>query len=191
VISVVRAFVDTNVLFPFSVMDLMLALTEDAVHELVWTERLLAEWERVIIRAGRRSADSAAVITAAIREFFEEGRVAEEAYAGLVAQMPGRDPDDRHHMAAAVAGKASVIVTWNRVDFPAADLARYGIRVLDPDEYLCGLLGELPDEVVDTVVRVAARKRRPVMTPYDVCDALTKARVGTFATEVRAELDRR
>lgn len=27
-----RVFVDTNVLFPFSLMDLMLALTEDAVH---------------------------------------------------------------------------------------------------------------------------------------------------------------
>ncbi|MEV4618894.1 hypothetical protein AB0J74_09350 [Asanoa sp. NPDC049573] len=38
-----RVFVDTNVLFPFSVMDLMLALTEDAVHELVWTDALLAE----------------------------------------------------------------------------------------------------------------------------------------------------
>jgi hypothetical protein len=27
-----RVFVDTNVLFPFSVMDVMLALTEDSVH---------------------------------------------------------------------------------------------------------------------------------------------------------------
>lgn len=27
-----RAFVDTNVLFPFSVMDVMLALTEDSVQ---------------------------------------------------------------------------------------------------------------------------------------------------------------
>lgn len=40
-----RVFVDTNVLFPFSVMDVMLALTEDSVHEIVWSERLLAEWE--------------------------------------------------------------------------------------------------------------------------------------------------
>ena len=38
-----RVFVDTNVLFPFSVMDLMLALTEDSVHEVLWTQALLAE----------------------------------------------------------------------------------------------------------------------------------------------------
>jgi hypothetical protein len=38
-----RVFVDTNVLFPFSVMDLMPALTEDSVHKIVWSERLLLE----------------------------------------------------------------------------------------------------------------------------------------------------
>ena len=38
-----RVFVDTSVLFPFSVMDLMLALTEDGVHDLLWTEALLDE----------------------------------------------------------------------------------------------------------------------------------------------------
>ncbi|WP_255495185.1 MULTISPECIES: hypothetical protein [unclassified Nocardiopsis] len=34
-----RVCVDTNVLFPFSVMDLVLALTEDMVHEVHWTDR--------------------------------------------------------------------------------------------------------------------------------------------------------
>lgn len=39
-----RVFVDTNVLFPFSLMDLMLALTEDAVHTVVWSDHLLEDW---------------------------------------------------------------------------------------------------------------------------------------------------
>ncbi|MFH8513843.1 hypothetical protein ACH4CE_01575 [Streptomyces gelaticus] len=67
-----RVFVDTNVLFPFSVMDVMLALTEDSVHEIVWSERLLAEWERVIVREGRRSAESAAAVAQAVRRFFAD-----------------------------------------------------------------------------------------------------------------------
>lgn len=65
-----RVFVDTNVLFPFSVMDLVLALTEDGVHEVTWSRALLAEWERVIVREQRRTAASAASVTAAIREYF-------------------------------------------------------------------------------------------------------------------------
>jgi predicted nucleic acid-binding protein len=107
---VARVFVDTNVLFPFSVMDLMLALTEDSVHEVLWTQALLTEWERVIVREQRRTAVSAAAITAAIREFFPEGEVPESAYTHLIAQMPGDDPDDRVHMAAAITGDAQAIL---------------------------------------------------------------------------------
>ncbi|MEU1882002.1 hypothetical protein ABZ470_32275 [Streptosporangium sp. NPDC020072] len=62
-----RVLVDTNVLFPFSLMDLMLALTEDAVHTLVWSDHLPAEWERVIVRERQRSAPAATRISAAIK----------------------------------------------------------------------------------------------------------------------------
>ena len=56
----------------------------------------------MIVREQRRSAESAARICGAIREFFPEFQIEEKAYADLVHQMPGPDLDDRHHMAAAV-----------------------------------------------------------------------------------------
>ncbi|MGH3679253.1 MAG: PIN domain-containing protein [Natronosporangium sp.] len=183
-----RVFVDTNVLFPFSVMDLMLALTEDAVHEVIWTETLLAEWERVIIRQHRRSAESAASITAAIREFFPESRIAAEDYASLVTSMPGADPDDRHQMAAAISGRARILVTWNLRDFPAEPLAALGLRVADPNQYLCELLDQFPQEVTATVARLAGEKRRPPKTPTDLANDLAKAGVETFADRLRATL---
>lgn len=176
-----RVFVDTNVLFPFSVMDLMLALTEDAIHDVLWTDALLAEWERVIVREQRRSAESAARVTAAIREFFADSRVGEHEYQELIAEMP----DDRQHMAAAVASGASAIITWNRDDFPSEALAHRGVRVVDPDEYLCELIAEFPHEVVNTVVRVAAGKRRPPMSVHDLADHLAKAGVASFASRLR------
>ena len=46
-----RVFVDTSVLFPFSVMDLLLALTETRLYQVLWTDELLAEWDRVRGRA--------------------------------------------------------------------------------------------------------------------------------------------
>jgi excisionase family DNA binding protein len=52
---VAKVFIDTNVLFPFSVMNLMLALTEDGIHDVIWSDALLDEWERVIVRERRRS----------------------------------------------------------------------------------------------------------------------------------------
>lgn len=102
--SVSKVFVDANVLSPFSVMDLLLALTEDGIHDVLWTAELLDEWERVIVRSGRRSPDAAAGITATIREFFADTRIPPESYRHLVPEVGGRDPDDDVHMAAAVAG---------------------------------------------------------------------------------------
>ncbi|MFE2287805.1 PIN domain-containing protein [Streptomyces sp. NPDC059443] len=176
-----RVFVDTNVLFPFSVMDLMLALTEDSVHEVVWSERLLAEWERVIVREGRRSAESAAAVTRAVRDYFGDCEVAESDYAHLVHGMPGGDPDDRYHAAAACAAGAHALITWNLADFPAADMARLGVRVLDPDTYLCELHAQWPQEVSGTVARLAAGKRNPPLTLGDVAARLGKAGLTRFA----------
>ena len=95
-----RVFVDTNVLFPFVLMDTMLTLAEDGVHELLWSDALLGEWERVIVRKHARSPQAAADIARAIREHFPEGKIAESQYVRLVSSMPGMDPDDRRHMAA-------------------------------------------------------------------------------------------
>jgi predicted nucleic acid-binding protein len=184
-----RIFVDTNVLFPFSVMDLMLALTEDGVHEVLWSQALLAEWERVIVREQRRPAASAASVTAAIGQYFADSEVPETAYAHLIKQMPGDDPDDRVHMAAAIAGRAEAIITWNTADYPAEALAAHGVRVCGPDEYLCQLLDAWPDEVLATAVRLAGEKRRPSMTPTDLADILTKAGVPAFAQRLRTLLD--
>ncbi|WP_239309895.1 PIN domain-containing protein [Frankia sp. Cj3] len=185
-----RVLADTNVLFPFSVMDLLLALTEDGVHTILWTEALLDEWERVIVRSGRRSASSAAAVTTAVRTFFPDAEVRFDDYADLIARMPGRDPDDRVHMAAAAAGHATHLVTRNLSDFPAAPLAAYGVMVADPDTYLCELCTEFENEVTSTVVRLAGEKRHPPMSTADLLGYLERAGVERFAARVRSTLSR-
>ncbi|QYC40856.1 hypothetical protein Nocox_16210 [Nonomuraea coxensis DSM 45129] len=184
----VRVFVDTNVLFPFSLMDLMLALTEDAVHTVIWSDHLLEEWERVIVREQHRSAAAAARISSAIREFFADTRVPEDDYKHLLDRLAGPDPDDRHHMAAAIAGRAQTLVTWNLTDFPAATLSAYEVTVTDPDTYLCSLLAQSPHEVVAALVRMAEGKRRPPMTGADITHALERAGVPVFARRARTRL---
>jgi len=121
---VARIFVDTNVLFPFSVMDLLLALSEDGVHTVVWTDALLDEWERVIVDEQRRTPETAAAITAAIRSFFANSKVELADYEHLLDEMPGPDTDDHHHSAAAISGGATVLLTHNRADFPTKPLAQ-------------------------------------------------------------------
>lgn len=183
-----RFFADTNVLFPFSVMDLLLALTEDGVHELIWTDALLNEWEDVIVREKKRTPESAASITSAVRDFFDDCKVERTEYEDLVDEMPGPDEDDHEHMAAAVARQPCTILTHNRKDFPSKPLKDRGVRVTDPDTYLCELVDDLPDEVIDTLVRLAAEKDRPPKTPEDLLDDLEAAGVPRFAAKARAFL---
>lgn len=184
-----RVLADTNVLFPFSLMDLMLALSQDRIHTLLWSERLLAEWERVIVREQHRSPQAAAAITAAIREYFPDNGVTEADYKPLLAELEGPDPDDLHHAAAAAAGRATTLITWNLADFPAATLGPLGITATDPDSYLCSLLERDPAEVTATLRRMAAEKRRPPMNTSDVLDALVRAGVPVFAGRARHLLD--
>ncbi|MER5364015.1 PIN domain-containing protein [Streptomyces sp. NPDC002722] len=186
-----RVFVDTNVLFPFSVMDVILALTEDSIHEIVWSERLLAEWERVIVRERKRSADSAAAVVRAVRRFFADCEIEAAAYGHLVDGMPGDDPDDRHHAAAAVAAGADALITWNLADFPADELAAHGVRVIEPDSYLCGLYRALPHEVAETVVRLAGEKRNPPVTITDAIARLAKAGLPSFSDLLTQHLGHR
>jgi excisionase family DNA binding protein len=181
-------FIDTNVLFPFSVMDLMLALTEDGIHDVMWSDDLLDEWERVIVRERHRSPDAAAAITATIRQFFADTRIPVESYRGLVAEVDGPDPDDNAHMAAAAAGRVESLVTWNGKDFDCGFTRKHAIRIVDPDEYLCSLYEQFPDEVLATITRLAASKRRPPMTPAELVDALERAGVNEFASLVRSDL---
>ncbi len=186
-----RFFADTNVLFPFSVMDLLLALTEDGVHELIWTDALLDEWQDVIVREQKRTPESAASITAEIREFFDDCEVERAEYEALVDEMPGADEDDHEHMAAAVARQPCTILTHNKKDFPATPLRDRGVRVTDPDTYLCELADDLPDEVIDTLVRLAAEKSRPPKTAGDLLDDLEAAGVPNFAAKARSLLAER
>lgn len=180
-----RIFADTNVLFPFSVMDVLLALSEDGVHDVLWTDALLTEWEDVVVREQKRSPESAASVTTAVRQFFADSEIERAEYEHLLNEMPGTDPDDHEHMAAAVARQPCTILTRNMSDFPSEPLADRGVRVTDPDMYLCELADELPEEVVDTIVRLAAEKRRPPKSPHDLLDDLERAGVPRFADSMR------
>jgi hypothetical protein len=85
-----RLYLDTNVLFPMTLMDLMLSMAEDFHHDLLWSDFLLAEWERVIVREQRRTPEQASAITSAIRQAFPSGRIASDDYESIIETVPPR-----------------------------------------------------------------------------------------------------
>src|SRR5437660_782706 len=56
-------------------------------------------------------------------------------YEDLIPALQLPDPDDRHVLAAAIRGRADVIVTMSLRDFPSAAIAPFGIEAQHPDEF--------------------------------------------------------
>ena len=76
-------------------------------------------------------------------------------YEDLIEDLRLPDPDDRHVLAAAIRGRADLIVTTNLRDFPANVLGQFGIEPQHPDEFVLSLLDLAPD-----LVTGAARDHR-------------------------------
>jgi hypothetical protein len=62
-------------------------------------------------------------------------------------------------LAAAIRAAAGVIVTFNLKDFPAAELARYGIEARYPDDFLASLCEAFPG-----AMNAAFRRQREGLT---------------------------
>ena len=137
---------------------------------------------------GARSADSAQLITDQIRAVFPDGRIDRLGYEHLVGDMPGEDPDDHPHAAAAVSAAPSVLLSTNLPDFPPEMLAPLGVSVQHPDDYFVGLLGAMPNELLEVLSAMANQRRRPPMTISEILAALNRAGLKRFTTEVEEVL---
>lgn len=103
----------------------------------------------------------------------------------LVTGLELPDKDDRHVLAAAIAGHAPLIVTFNLSDFPAKHLNLYSVEAIHPGEFLLDLLDLAPQVVVRALVEQVSRYQRPRMELGDLLDRLDRAGVAAFCDEVR------
>jgi hypothetical protein len=71
------------------------------------------------------------------------------------------DPDDRHVLAAAVAGGISTIVTDNAKDYPTAALRTFGVTAITSGRFLADLYGGNPDRVRLVLEQQSAAYRNP------------------------------
>ena len=74
------------------------------------------------------------------------------------------DPHDRHFLAAAGRGGASVIVTNNTKDSPAEALEEFEVEAQTPDEFVHHLIDLYPDEVLEAANTRRASLRNPPKT---------------------------
>jgi len=177
-----RVYPDTNVLYPISIADLLLRLGDVFIHQVVWSEDLLGEVERVLIEHKALAPDRAAYFCDCIRSAFPDGEVPRSRYAHLIDSRTGTDPADHVHSAAVASGAATVLLTSNIDDFPDIDLG--GARRLTPDTYFVELLDAFPNEVLAVVEDMGSQRREPQDVDATL-EALQRAGLQQFTTEAR------
>ena len=175
---------DACVLHPAALRDLLMRLAIAGLVRAKWSERILDEWERSVLRVVE------GVDPDALRRTRELMRKAlPDAAIGAVDSLVDRfdlpDPDDRHVLAAAVRSAAQAIVTFNLRDFPADKLAPYGVEAVHPDDLVLDLLEVDPGAVSAAVQRQAAALKNPPMSVAEVLVRLEEQGLARSVAKLR------
>lgn len=185
-----RVLIDTSELFPFTIMDLLLSMSEDFLFTWVWTDEVLDEWEEVIVREGQRTRESAASVSAAVRTHFGKDRIDPDLYRDKITDDLSPDPHDRVHAAAVIHGDLDVLLTRNMEHLRTKPVLAAGVKVITSDEFLVGLLKRRRQGVVKSFTRAAAARKNPPMTADEFADKIATAGAPKFAGRLRPLLPR-
>jgi predicted nucleic acid-binding protein len=125
---------DANVLYPFRIRDVLLRFYEEGLFRARWTDRILDEWTRNLIRNKPDCAASVRAQVDQLKAHFDEAWIF--GYEPLIHALQLPDPEDRHVLAAAIVCGAQHIVTENLKDFPADVLEEFDIEPIEADEFI-------------------------------------------------------
>lgn len=179
---------DASVLFPNMKRDLLLRFYEADLYRAQWTEEIQQEWLR---NALAKYPDNAAGLLRAdrlMREHFESAWIDKADYAQFLDVITLPDPDDRHVVAAAIAGRADYIVTDNLKDFPQEELDRFGLEVGSADQFLAGTFDHYPAEAIG-VLAEHRQGLRSAPGPADYVMVLRRGLLPQLAARAQDRLD--
>ncbi|TCO72471.1 RSP_2648 family PIN domain-containing protein [Rhodovulum euryhalinum] len=153
-----KVLLDACVLYPTVLREILLGVAAEGLFTPLWSARILEEWARAARKIGPTGEAQARAEIALVRAAWPGAEVAPRK--GLEARLWLPDPDDIHVLAAAIAGGADLIVTFNAQDFPRQSLAEEGLHREGPDAFLMGLWLADPDPIARAVARVHAEAER-------------------------------
>lgn len=181
------ALLDACVLVPVALADTLLRLAEHGIFRSLWSDRILDETTSAIERVHPDLADGRAKRRAeAMATAFPDAMIT--GWQSLVEGISLPDHDDRHVVAAAVRGRADVIVTANLKDFPGPEMERLGMDVQPPDLFLLDQLDLAPTVTITALHHQARAARQPPMAPEALLTHLAACGVPEFAAAARRQL---
>ncbi|TDL81223.1 PIN domain-containing protein [Palleronia sediminis] len=174
-----RVLLDACVLYPTVLREILIGTAAHGAFRPVWSARILEEWARATRKLGPEGEALARAEIAALSGDWPEAAVAPRA--GDLGRLWLPDPDDVHVLAAAIAGHADTICTFNARDFPRATLAAEGLERHDPDQLLRALHERDPQPVEAAIADAHARAERISGEALSLRPFLKRARLPRLA----------
>lgn len=176
------AILDANVLYPSFLRDLLLSLAEVCLYRPKWSEEIEDEWLRNLHK-NRADIPSSNLERTAIlmNRAFPDAKV--EGYNALIQSLTLPDPDDRHVLAAAILGKADVIVTSNLSDFPNEELIKFNVQAISPDEFVLNLIDLDGGKAKNALENMQARRKNPPVTIEELINMMENRELINSAAE--------
>ncbi len=181
------ALFDANVLYPAPLRDILMRLAGTGLFRARWSGQIQAEWTNALLRTRPELAGqierTCALMEAAVEDCLVTGHEA------IISQLQLPDPDDRHVLAAAIIGRADVIVTLNLRHFPPEVLAAYRIDAQHPDVFIRHVLDLNEPLALDAVRKQRAGLRNPARSVEDFLDTLSRQELPETVAYLRSRAD--
>jgi predicted nucleic acid-binding protein len=176
------AFLDACVLYSAPLRDLLLELAVADLYRAKWSNEVIEEWiSKLLENRPDLKRPQLERTLALMNEHVRDALVKD--YEGLIDNLDLPDKDDRHVLAAAIKGRADLIVTFNLKDFPSEKLQKWEIEAQHPDDFLVHQFHLSQPIFLQAVKTVRSRLKNPPKSVEDYLDTLREQ--GLLAT-VRA-----
>jgi predicted nucleic acid-binding protein len=163
-----RVVVDTNVLAPAGLHDIVLTLASGGLFQPIWSDDILEELERTLREAFQLTDTQIQYRLTMMAKIFPEANV--RSYKSLVEGIDCTHVKDRHVLAVAIASGAGAIVTDNLKDFPKDLFELHGIELLHPDDFLESQFSLSLPVCVQRIARILRRYKDPKYTVTEMVD---------------------
>lgn len=162
-----KAVLDACVLYPASVRDLLLSLADHELYSPKWSAKIQEEWRYNLLKDRPDIPPEVLQRTIDIMNLaFEDAEISDFNEISKGLQLP--DPNDIHVLAAAIKGRADVIVTNNLEDFPVDYISQFNIEVIHPDAFILNVIDLDPELALVALNEQVARLKNPPRSVDDV-----------------------
>jgi predicted nucleic acid-binding protein len=185
--SVAIALLDACVLYPAPIRDLLMRLAVTGIFGPRWSSMIHDEWIRSVLESRPDLSLSQLTRTRALMDQHVNDALV-EGFESLIPTLSLPDPDDRHVLAAAIAGGCDALVTFNLKDFPQEILSSHRIEVVHPDIFMLRCMEVDADAVRRAFLRQHAGLRHPPLTIEELLDTLARIGLPSTADALRSIL---